>query len=364
MLTVRVRQRLGDGAAHLVIGGLQRPEAVAAALPARGVAAVHHGRLDAVTRAEELLAAVTSAERTTLALPLRRALAAFAAPPPDLDTPSGVLPTSARPLIMGVLNVTPDSFSDGGRYARTDIAVRAGHTLAAAGADLVDVGGESTRPGAAPVPVEVEVERVVPVVTALAAAGVRTSVDTSKAAVARAAVEAGAVLVNDVSAGAFDPELLPCVAELGVPYVLMHLRGTPRSMQRDPRYLDVVAEVFDHLAIRLAELEAAGIARERVLVDPGLGFGKTTAHNLALVGATRELTSLGRPVLIGASRKSFLGAVTGVDDPGDRLEASLAVAALAVAGGARLLRVHDVAETRRAVALAHAVATARPTPGG
>ncbi len=364
MLTVRVRQRLGNGAAHLVIGGLQRPEAVAAALPAHSTPDVRHARLEAVTGAEDLLAVLAPDERRALAPILHRALAAFAAAPPDLATPLGVLPTSTRPLIMGVLNVTPDSFSDGGRHADTDAAVRVGHALAAAGADLVDVGGESTRPGAQPVPADVEVARVVPVIAALAAAGVRTSVDTSKAAVARAAVEAGAVLVNDVSAGAFDPDLLPCVAELAVPYVLMHLKGTPRTMQHDPHYLDVVAEVFDHLAVRLEQLEALGIARERVLIDPGIGFGKTTAHNLALLDATRELTSLGRPVLVGASRKSFLGVLTGVDDPGDRLEASLAVAALAVAGGARMLRVHDVAATVRAVALAQAVATARPSAGG
>lgn len=353
MLTVRVRQRLADGTAHVVIGGLERPEALAAALPS---ATVQHGRVDVVAAAGDLLDAVTPAQQAALARELHRALHAFAAGPPDLATPAGVLPSATRPLLMGVLNVTPDSFSDGGRHADTEQAVRAGLALSAAGADLVDVGGESTRPGAAPVDVEVECQRVLPVIATLAEAGVRTSVDTSKAVVARAAVEAGAVLVNDVSAGAFDPELLPCVAGLGVPYVLMHCRGTPRTMQRDPRYLDVVAEVFDHLATRLAELEQLGIARERVVVDPGLGFGKTTAHNLALVRATRELTSLGRPVLVGASRKSFLGAVTGVDDPGDRLEASLAVAALAVADGARVLRVHDVAATRRAAALAHAVA--------
>lgn len=353
MLTVRVRQRLADGTAHVVIGGLERPDALAAVLP---TGAVRHGRLDVVASAGDLLDVVAPAQQAELARELHRAMHAFAAGPPDLAAPGGVLPSATRPLLMGVLNVTPDSFSDGGRHADTEEAVRAGLALWAAGADLVDVGGESTRPGAAPVAVEVECQRVLPVIATLAEAGVRTSVDTSKAEVARAAVEAGAVLVNDVSAGAFDPELLPCVAGLGVPYVLMHCRGTPRTMQRDPRYLDVVAEVFDHLATRLAELEQLGIARERVVVDPGLGFGKTTAHNLALVRATRELTSLGRPVLVGASRKSFLGAVTGVDDPGDRLEASLAVAALAVADGARVLRVHDVAATRRAVALAHAVA--------
>ncbi len=288
---------------------------------------------------------------------------------PDVTLADGrTLPTGSRTLVQAVLNVTPDSFSDGGAHLGPDgdvtPAIQAGRALAAAGADVVDVGGESTRPGADAVSVQDELARTVPVVRALAADGVVVSIDTTKAAVARAAVDAGAAIVNDVSAGASDPDLYPTVAELGVPYVLMHMQGTPRTMQQDPTYQDVVAEVFDHLAVQLDRLQAAGVARERVVVDPGIGFGKTVEHNLALLRHLRELTSLGRPVLVGASRKSFIGKLTGVEDPSDRLEGSLAAAVLAVAGGARIVRVHDVWETTRAVAVATAVVQGCAQPVG
>lgn len=227
--------------------------------------------------------------------------------------------------------------------------------MADAGADLVDVGGESTRPGADPVALDEELRRVVPVVEALAAAGLAVSIDTSKAEVTRACVQAGACLVNDVSAGRLDDDLLPTVADLGVPYVLTHMQGEPRTMQREPTYGDVVGDVFDALEQGLAAAEAAGIPRDRIIVDPGIGFGKTAEHNLTLLRRTRELTSLGRPVMIGTSRKSFLGRLTGTDDPADRLEGSLVTAALAVAAGARVIRAHDVRATVRAVTVAHAV---------
>jgi dihydropteroate synthase len=201
-----------------------------------------------------------------------------------------------------------------------------------------------------------ELARVVPVVRRLAAAGAVVSVDTTKAAVARAAVEAGAALVNDVSAGRLDAELWTTVARLEVPYVLMHMQGTPRTMQDAPTYDDVVAEVFEQLARDLTRLGEAGVAREQVIVDPGIGFGKTTSHNLTLLRATRQFRSLGRPVLVGASRKRFLGELTGVDVPADRVVASTAAAVLAVAGGAGLVRVHDVAATVEAVRVADAVA--------
>ena len=256
---------------------------------------------------------------------------------------------------MGILNVTPDSFSDGGQWSSHDAAIAKGVALAADGADVIDVGGESTRPGAAAVPEDEELRRVMPVVEKLAASGYVVSIDTAKAAVARAAVEAGAAVVNDVSAATLDPLMLPTVAELGVPYVLMHMRGTPRTMQQDPRYDDVVAEVFDHLAETLDHAVAFGIARERVVVDPGIGFGKTVAHNLELLRRTRELTSLGRPVMVGTSRKSFIGKLTDGAQEDDRLEGSLASAAIAVANGAAMVRVHDVAETVRAVAVARAI---------
>jgi dihydropteroate synthase len=280
----------------------------------------------------------------------------------DLQLRSGVLATSERTQVVGILNVTPDSFSDGGASFDPDdhpgAAIAAGRALLDAGADVLDVGGESTRPGAEPVDVEDELRRVIPVVEALAGDGAVVSIDTTKARVAREAVAAGAMIVNDVSAGSLDDDLLPTVAELGVPYVLMHMRGTPKTMQQDPTYDDVVGEVFDFLARRLTDLQALGVPADHVIVDPGIGFGKTAAHNLALLRRLREFTSLGRPLMVGTSRKSFLGRVAGVTDPAARLEGSLATAALAVVSGARLVRVHDVAETVRAVATAQAVATA------
>jgi dihydropteroate synthase len=348
-----------DDPARLVCSGVDSPDALAAAHPR---AELHEGRVAAHGTLAELAQAGRAAGGPALAAALeqaaRAALEAFHAPPVDLATSAATLPTSRRTLVMGVLNVTPDSFYDGGIHLAPDHpapAVRDGLALAGAGADLVDVGGESTRPGADPVGAHEELRRVVPVVEALAAAGVTVSVDTTKAVVARAAVEVGAVLVNDVSSGSLDPELIPTVAELGVGYVLMHMRGTPRTMQDDPVYGEVVADVYDHLGARLDALARAGVARERVAVDPGIGFGKTVAHNVELLRRLRELTGLGRPILVGASRKSFLGALTGRDDPADRLEGSLAVAALAVAGGAGLVRVHDVAETRQVVTVADAL---------
>lgn len=276
----------------------------------------------------------------------------------DVVLTDRVLATSQRTVIQAVLNVTPDSFSDGGRFLAGDHpsrAVEAGLALLEEGADIIDVGGESSRPGADPVDVNEELRRVVPVVEALAGAGATISVDTVKAAVAREAVGAGAVIVNDISAGSIDEQLLPTVAELDVGYIVMHMQGTPRTMQRDPTYGDVVAEVTGFLRGQLQRLATFGIAAERVIVDPGLGFGKTAQHNLALLARLDEVAALGRPVLIGASRKSFLGQVTGQEIAAQRLEASLAAATIAVLNGARVVRVHDVAATRHAVAVADAV---------
>ncbi|MBW3621143.1 MAG: dihydropteroate synthase [Actinobacteria bacterium] len=267
---------------------------------------------------------------------------------------------------MGILNVTPDSFSDGGSHYRPEdhpaAAIAHARRMLEEGADLVDVGGESTRPGAEPVPEDEELRRVLPVVEALAADDVTVSIDTSKANVARRAVEAGAAIVNDVSAGTNDGLLLRTVAELGVPYVVMHMRGTPRTMQRDPRYTDVVAEVYDFLSDQIRRLELLGIRRDLLVVDPGIGFGKTVAHNLELLRRVREFTSLGRPVLIGTSRKSFLGTISGVEEASERLEGSIVTAAIAVARGASIVRVHDVAETVRAVRVAAAL-SGDPRPG-
>ncbi|MBP7000147.1 dihydropteroate synthase [Amaricoccus sp.] len=258
-----------------------------------------------------------------------------------------------RPRIMGVLNVTPDSFSDGGRHFRREDAVRQAAALVAAGADILDVGGESTRPGADPVPAAEEIARVVPVIEAVRAAGIAApiSIDTRKAEVARAAFAAGAGLLNDVSALGHDPESLPAAAAGGWPVVLMHAQGDPKTMQDAPAYDDVLLDVADFLADRVALAEAAGIPRGRLLVDPGIGFGKTVAHNLALIRGLALLHGLGCAILFGASRKRFIGTIGGAPEPGDRAPGSIAVALEALRQGAQVIRVHDAAETRQALAL-------------
>ncbi len=271
------------------------------------------------------------------------------------------------PRVLGVLNATPDSFSDGGRHLDPGDAVAHGRALAAAGADVVDVGGESTRPGAEPVPPGVERDRVLPVVSALAAEGLELSVDTRRASVAAAALDAGARWINDVSAGRDDPDMLALAAERDVPLVLMHRQGTSRTMQTDPRYGDVVAEVLEFLRDRVAACLAAGVRPERLVVDPGIGFGKRLPHNLALLRRVGELRSLGLPVLVGASRKSFIADANralGHAGPEDRhgreaasqgvarTGGSLAALTVAVLGGAELLRVHDAAASAEAARLA------------
>jgi len=281
----------------------------------------------------------------------------------DLRHATGALPTSHRPVVMGVLNVTPDSFSDGGvaltADGSPDRAIALGLAMIADGADCVDVGGESTRPGASPVPVEVELARVVPVVAGLAAAGVVVSVDTRHTAVARAALDAGAALVNDVGALTPDDGMLETVAAAGAGYIVMHLRGEPRTMQDDPRFADVVAEVGAELQRAAARARAAGIAADAIAIDPGIGFGKMLEHNLALLGAVPQLAAIGPPVLIGTSRKSFLGRITGIEAPGERLAGSLASAVLAARDGARILRVHDVVATAEALAVQQAIDATR-----
>ena len=249
---------------------------------------------------------------------------------------------------MGVINVTPDSFSDGGCYATLDAALRQGERLAAEGAHILDIGGESTRPGAAEVSVAEEIDRVVPVIAALASRlDLPLSVDTSKPEVMRAAVAAGAGLINDIYA-LRRPGALAAAAQLAVPVCLMHMRGTPETMQREPRYIDPVAEVSAFLEERLAACVAAGIPRQRLLLDPGFGFGKTLEHNLVLLAGLPTLAALGPPLLVGLSRKSMIGALTG-REVGERLAGSLAGAVLAVERGARVIRVHDVAATRDAL---------------
>jgi dihydropteroate synthase len=288
------------------------------------------------------------------------ALARWNEPAHDLPLPGGrVLPLSQRVHVMGIVNVTPDSFSDGGRFLDPEAAVEHGLRLAEEGADLLDVGGESTRPGADPVAPDVETERVVGVVEALAAkAGVPVSIDTSKAVVARAALDAGAQIVNDVAAGRADPDLLDVAAERGAPMVLMHMRGEPRTMQEDPRYADVVGEVSRFLAERAGAAMAAGLDPSRIAVDPGFGFGKTREHNLVLLRRLRELRCLGFPIVAGTSRKSFIGASLGGLEAGERLEGTAATVAIAVANGASVVRVHDVREMARVVRMVEAVLTA------
>ncbi len=273
----------------------------------------------------------------------------------------------ARAAIMGIVNVTPDSFSDGGRFLDPDVAVAHGIELAEQGADVLDVGGESTRPGAAPVPADEELRRVVPVVERIAAATtVPVSIDTTKAAVARAALDAGATIVNDVSAGRSDPEILGVTAEAGAGYVVMHMQGEPRTMQADPRYDDVVTQVGDFLADRIAVARAAGVAEGAIAADPGIGFGKTVEHNLRLLAGLPALAErVGVPVLVGTSRKTFVGKVlaragaASADLPVDqREEGTLATVVWAVERGASIVRVHDVLPAVRAVRLLDALHSA------
>jgi len=267
-----------------------------------------------------------------------------------------VLTLGQRTLVMGIVNVTPDSFSDGAMFASVEDAVAHAARLVDEGVDLVDVGGESTRPGSDPVEVEEELRRVVPVIEGLARArpGTRVSVDTHKPEVASAALDAGACVINDVTGGR-DARLLETVSRTGAGIVLMHMLGEPKTMQDDPRYDDVVGEVNEFLRERIEAAVFAGIPEERVCIDPGIGFGKNVDHNLALLRAVPTLRMLGAAVMVGASRKRFIGTLTGVDDPAARLEGSLAVAVLAAAHGADLVRVHDVQATVRALKVADAV---------
>jgi dihydropteroate synthase len=264
--------------------------------------------------------------------------------------------------VMGVVNVTPDSFSDGGRFLRPEAAVAHGLRLVAEGADIVDVGGESTRPGAAPVGAAEERHRILPVVAELAAqTRAAISIDTSKAAVAEAALDAGARFVNDVTALRGDPEMAALVADRGADCCLMHMLGEPRTMQRDPQYEDVVADVRAFLEQRLEYAVAQGIDEEHLLVDPGIGFGKTVDHNLALLSRLQELVAIGRPVVIGTSRKSFLGRIAGGATVDDRLTGTVATNVLALERGASIFRVHDVAPVRAALQVAAATLTGRWT---
>lgn len=258
-----------------------------------------------------------------------------------------------RPQIMGILNTTPDSFSDGGDHERPQDALAHARAMVAEGAAIVDIGGESTRPGARDVPWDKEIARTAPVIAAMRDAGERVavSIDTRKAAVARAAIGAGADLVNDVTALGFDPDMAAVVAGAEVPVCLMHSVATPATMQDDPRYDDVLLDVYDFLADRIARAEAAGIARARIVIDPGIGFGKTLAHNLALLRGLSLFHGLGCAILLGVSRKRFIGTIGGATEPKARAPGSIAMALAGVAQGVQMLRVHDIGQTRQALAL-------------
>ena len=256
-----------------------------------------------------------------------------------------------RPLVMGIVNVTPDSFSDGSLFAERDVAIAHGRSLIVKGADILDIGGESTRPGARDVPPEEEAERVAPVIAAWRDEGVPISIDTRKSLVMHSALAAGAAIVNDVSALGYDPKSLEVVRDAEAPVVLMHAQGTPQVMQKDPRYDDVSLDIFDYLAQRIDDVVRAGIARSRIIADPGIGFGKTVEHNLTLLRELSLFHGLGVPILLGASRKAFVGSVTGEPEARMRVAGSVQAAMIGVAQGVQILRVHDVRETVQAIAI-------------
>lgn len=350
-----------DAPVRLVVSGIDDPDQLRSTWASSGAAVERIGdRLHATSTVVALVRATgrsmdrVRAER--LGAHAAEAVDAWGDPAPSVVVGSRLVRFGLSCQMMGIVNVTPDSFSDGGQVYPQQHPDRAiAHAVAqhAAGAAIVDVGGESSRPGAEPVALDEELRRVMPVVTALAERGITVSIDTVKAEVATAAISAGARIVNDVS-GARYPELLEVVAASDAAYVLMHSRATPADMQRHTRYDDVVAEVYEFLAAGLDRLEAAGISRERVILDPGIGFAKDLAHNLVLLRDLRQLRGLARPVLVGASRKAFIGALTDAG-PADRLEGSLAAAVVAAMGGAGIVRVHDVAATRAALDVVAAV---------
>jgi dihydropteroate synthase len=290
---------------------------------------------------------------------LRSALAALTRPRPSV---AGL--ALDRPRLMGIVNVTPDSFSDGGTFSTASDAIRFARQLADEGADFLDIGGESTRPGSDPVPLDEELRRVMPVIEGLVGrVTARLSIDTRKPEVMRRAALAGVHMINDVSALSYDPASLRVAAETRLPVVLMHARGDPKTMQKDPRYDNVLLDVFDEMAARIEAATRAGIPPERLLVDPGIGFGKSLTHNLELLAGLSLFHTLGVGILLGASRKSFIGRLSGAVDPADRVPGSLAAALGGAMQGAAILRVHDVAATRQALAVFEAATLGGPPPG-
>jgi dihydropteroate synthase len=352
----------GEAQVRLVVSGLENPDRLRTTWASSGAAVERVGdRLHATTTVVALVrAAGRSLDRNRaghLRYQAEQAVEAWLDPSPTLAMQSKVVRFGPSPQLMGIVNVTPDSFSDGGLIypeGHPERAIAHARALITQGASIVDIGGESSRPGAQPVAVDDELARVLPVVAALVEDGAVVSIDTVKAEVAAAAIDAGAQIVNDVS-GARYPELLEVVAASDVAYVLMHSRSTPDRMQHHAKYDDVIAEVYEFLAAGLERLERAGLARERVVVDPGIGFAKGLEHNLSLLRELRQFRGLGRPVLVGASRKSFISRLLD-SEPDQRLEGSLAAAVVATLAGAGAVRVHDVVETRRALDIASAIA--------
>lgn len=362
-----VEARLGEVApTKLVVSGLEDPDGFRSVWAPSGASIERVGdRLHATSTIRALTRAagrgLPRAEATDLIDRVQSAIASWLGPTPEWYVGDHVVRSQAGPALMGVVNVTPDSFSDGGELypdGHPDAAIEKSRALAADGAFLLDIGGESTSPGSKPVPEGEELNRILPVVQTLSDEGYIVSVDTRNPSVARKAIGAGAVVVNDVSGGT-DTGMLQLVAESGAGYVLMHTRGTPENMQELTDYEDVVAEVYEYLEAGIQRCVHAGIERERLAVDPGIGFAKTAQQNLELIAALRQFRGLGRPVMIGVSRKSFIGKVLGEDDPRQRFEGGLACAALATNSGAAVLRVHEVASTSRVTRMVGAVLGAR-----
>ncbi|RMG47880.1 MAG: dihydropteroate synthase [Acidobacteria bacterium] len=322
--------------------------------PARGGAALFEGRRSWVACGDAQALARLAESWADVGERLAKALERFSRRPDRLRFATGPdLELGSRTAVMGILNVTPDSFSDGGLYAEPDAALRRVEAMLEEGADIVDVGGESTRPGAAEIDAEEEARRVLPVIEAIRRRfpEARVSIDTRRSITARLALDAGADMINDVS-GLADPAMAALAAERRCPVVVMHMRGTPQTMQRDTRYEDLIGEVYAGLERSVDRALAAGLSDDRIVIDPGIGFGKSAEGNETLLRHLSVLRGLGRPILVGASRKSFIGRRTGEPEPARRLPGSIAAAVAAVLGGASIVRVHDVAPTRRALAVA------------
>jgi dihydropteroate synthase len=358
-LTITLRGLSGDEAGLLrkVLSTSDRPDRPAFAVPAPGSFSIH-GTPSQLRHCGARLAGHPQFPERIRPLLLRQLDGLFLADH-RMTVGNRTLDLAGRTHLMGILNVTPDSFSDGGRYGDPAAAAEHAAALAAAGADIIDVGGESTRPGAEAVPEDEELRRIIPVIERIAAdLPVPVSVDTYKSGVAARALAAGASIVNDISGLRFSPDMAKVVADRGAAVVIMHIKGTPRDMQQAPVYGDVIGEIADYLGGGIDLALRAGVARERIMIDPGIGFGKTLAHNLEVLDRLDEFRSLGCPIVIGTSRKRFIGTVLGIDDPRDRVEGTAATVALAIERGCHIVRVHDVAAMARVARMTDAIVRA------